>query len=194
MAFVTADRVSDTTTTTGTGNITVSGIAPTGYRALSTVLSISDTFYYCIQSQTTSEWEAGVGTYASSNVFSRTTILASSNNGNLVVFSAGVKTVFVTFPASKTLQVGPTGALSAPFPFQIDVLTVGGSNSLSVTSFTPAYQTGTSRGLFLLIVNGQTFVPAGASPAFSVSGTTVTWLSTVFGLSSTDSVFAVYNY
>ena len=59
MAFVTADRVKDTSTTTGTGSITVSGASPTGYRTFSTVLSAADTFYYCIQSQTTAEWEVG---------------------------------------------------------------------------------------------------------------------------------------
>jgi hypothetical protein len=116
MAFVTADRVSDTTTTTGSGNITVSGIAPTGYRSLSSVLSVGDTFYYCIQSQTTSEWEAGVGTYLSANIFVRTTVLASSNSGSLVTFTSGVKTVFVTFPAAKTLQLTPAGALSVTLP------------------------------------------------------------------------------
>jgi hypothetical protein len=116
MAFVTADRVSDTTTTAGSGDITVSGVAPTGYKALLTVLTVGDTFYYCIQGQATAEWEAGVGTYVSLNVFARTTILASSNNGNLVVFSAGVKTVFITFPAVKTLQLTPAGALSVTLP------------------------------------------------------------------------------
>lgn len=116
MAFVTADRVSDTTTTTGSGDVTVSGVAPTGYKSLSTVLSVGDTFYYCVQSQTTSEWEAGVGTYISLNVFARTTILASSNSGSLVVFAAGVKTVFITFPAAKTLQLTPTGELSVTLP------------------------------------------------------------------------------
>jgi len=112
MAFVSADRVSDTTTTTGTGSITVSGIAPTGYKALSTVLSVGDTFYYCIQGQTTAEWETGTGTYSSFNVFARTTVLASSNSGSLVSFSAGTKTVFITLAAAKTLQLTPTGALS----------------------------------------------------------------------------------
>lgn len=116
MAFVTADRVSDTTTTEGSGNITVSGTAPTGYRSLSSVLSVGDTFYYCIQSQTTAEWEAGVGTYLSANIFVRTTVLASSNSGSLVTFTSGVKTVFVTFPAAKTLQLTPAGELSVTLP------------------------------------------------------------------------------
>lgn len=49
-------------------------------------------------------------------------------------------------------------------------------------------------GLFLLIVNGQVFVPVGTPPAFSVSGTNLTWNSTVFGINPGDSVFAVYSY
>ena len=107
MAFVSADRVSDTTTVTGTGNVTVSGVAPTGYRTLSAVLSVGDTFYYCISDQTTGKWETGTGTYVSANVFARTTVLSSSNSGNAVVFTDGIKTVFVTFPAAQMLQTTP---------------------------------------------------------------------------------------
>jgi len=113
MAFVTADRVKDTSTTTGTGSITVSGASPTGYRTFSTVLSAADTFYYCIQSQTTAEWEVGIGTYSSANVFARTTILSSSNSNLVVSFQAGVKNVFITLSATKTLQLGPADAPTA---------------------------------------------------------------------------------
>jgi hypothetical protein len=113
MAFITADRVKDTSTTTGTGNITVSGGAPIGYRTFSTVLSVSDTFYYCVQGQGTSEWEVGLGTYVSSNQFSRTTVLASSASGSAVSFSAGTKNVFITLPANKTLQFDATGTPTA---------------------------------------------------------------------------------
>jgi len=113
MAFVTADRVKDTSTTTGTGSITVSGASPTGYRTFSTVLSAADTFYYCIQSQTTAEWEVGIGTYSSANVFARTTILSSSNSNLVVSFQAGVKNVFITLSAKKTLQLGPADAPTA---------------------------------------------------------------------------------
>ena len=113
MAFVTADRVKDTSTTTGTGSITVSGAAPTGYRTFSAVLGAGDTFYYCIQGQTTAEFEVGVGTYSSANVFARTTVLASSNSGSAVSFSAGTKNVFITLAATKTLQLGPSDTLTA---------------------------------------------------------------------------------
>jgi len=112
MAFITADRVKDTSTTTGTGNITVSGSAPFGYRTFSTVLSVSDTFYYCIQGQGTSEWEVGLGTYTSSNQFARTTVLSSSASGSAVSFSSGTKSVFITLPAAKTFQLDPSQALT----------------------------------------------------------------------------------
>ena len=109
MAFVTADRVRDTSTTTGTGSFTVSGTAPTGYRTLSAVLTASDTFYYAIQHQTANEWEVGLGTYSSANVFARTTPLASSNAGSAVTFSAGTKDVFITLAANQTLQTPQAG-------------------------------------------------------------------------------------
>lgn len=113
MAFVTADRVRDTSTTSGTGNITVSGTAPTGFRTFSAVLSVGDTFFYAIQSQGANEWEVGVGTYSSANVFARTTVLASSNAGSVVTFSAGTKDVFITLAAAKTIQRQSDGSVYA---------------------------------------------------------------------------------
>lgn len=109
MAFVTADRVRDTSTSTSTGDFTVSGTAPTGFRTFSAVLSVGDTFYYAIQAQGANEWEVGLGTYSSANVFARTTVLSSSNAGSLVTFSAGTKDVFLTLAASKTIQRDASG-------------------------------------------------------------------------------------
>jgi hypothetical protein len=144
MAFVTADRVSDTTTTTGTGTITVSGVAPTSYKALSTVLSVGDTFYYCIQSQTTAEWESGLGTYVSLNAFVRTTVLASSNSGSLVSFTAGVKTVFMTLAATKTVQIDSSDVATVPIlhagtntTWSSAKLHVSGTTDTSYSSFNP---------------------------------------------------------
>jgi hypothetical protein len=111
MAHITADRVRDTSTSTGTGNFTVSGTAPTGFRTLSAVLSVGDTFYYAIQSQGLNEWEVGLGTYSSANVFARTTVLSSSNSGSAVTFSAGTKDVFLTLAAAKTIQREADGSV-----------------------------------------------------------------------------------
>ena len=108
MAFVLADRVKDTTTTTGTGTVTLSGTAPTGYVSFGTAIGNGNNTYYTITAG--SEWEVGIGTYtASGTTLSRTTVLASSNAGSLVTFSAGTKDVFVTYPAGKSINLDTTG-------------------------------------------------------------------------------------
>ena len=99
MAFVVKDRVKETTTTTGTGTVTLLGAA-TGFQSFS-VIGNANTTYYTIAGQTGSEWEVGIGTYtASGTTLSRDTVFASSNSGSKVNFSAGTKDVFVSYPAS----------------------------------------------------------------------------------------------
>ena len=105
MALVVKDRVRETTTTTGTGTITLGGAA-TGFQSFS-VIGDSNTTFYTIQLSNTNEWEVGVGTYTlSGTTLSRDTILESSNSGSAVNFSAGTKDVFVTYPAEKAIYVG----------------------------------------------------------------------------------------
>jgi len=100
MALVLKDRVKETTTTTGTGTITLAG-AVTGYQAFS-VIGNANTTYYCIAGG--SEWEVGIGTYTlSGTTLARTTILSSSNAGAAVNFSVGSKDVFVVYPAGKAV-------------------------------------------------------------------------------------------
>jgi len=102
VAFVLADRVQETTTTTGTGTVTLAG-ASTGFQSFAAVGNGNSTFY-TIADASGSDWEVGIGTYTSSGTtLSRDTVLSSSNSGSLVNFSAGTKNVFVTFPASSTL-------------------------------------------------------------------------------------------
>jgi len=102
MAFVLADRVKETTTTAGTGTVTLLG-ASTGYQSFA-VIGNANTTYYTISAQSGTEWEVGIGTYTSSGTtLSRDTVLASSNAGSLVSFSAGTKDVFVTQPAETTV-------------------------------------------------------------------------------------------
>ena len=105
MALVVKDRVRETTTTTGTGTITLGGAA-TGFQSFS-VIGDSNTTFYTIQLANTNEWEVGIGTYTSSGTtLSRDTILESSNGGSAVNFSAGTKDVFVTYPAEKAIYLG----------------------------------------------------------------------------------------
>ena len=100
MAFVVKDRVKETTTTTGTGTITLAG-AVTGFQAFS-VIGDGNTTFYTIAGG--AEFEVGIGTYTlSGTTLSRTTILESSNAGAAVNFSAGTKDVFVTYPAERSV-------------------------------------------------------------------------------------------
>lgn len=102
MTQVVKDRVKDTTTTTGTGSITLSGSPPTGFQAFSVIGDGNETTY-CITGG--SEWEVGIGTYtASGTVLSRDEVYDSSNSGSLVNFSAGTKDVFVTLPAESHVE------------------------------------------------------------------------------------------
>lgn len=103
MPLVLADRVRETTTTAGTGTVTLAG-AVTGYQTFAAVGN-GNTTYYCIAGQGTSEWEVGIGTYTSSGTtLSRDTVLASSAGGAKVTFSAGTKDVFVTYPSGKSIN------------------------------------------------------------------------------------------
>lgn len=106
MALVLADRVKETTTTTGTGPVTLAG-AVTGFQSFSAVGN-GNTTYYTIADQS-GNWEVGIGTYtASGTTLSRDTVLSSSNGNALVNFGAGDKDVFVTYPSefAQTAQVG----------------------------------------------------------------------------------------
>lgn len=98
MAFTLKDRVKDTTTSTGTGSVTLSGTAPSGFQAFSAIGN-GNVCAYTIAGG--GQWETGIGTYSSSGpTLSRGTVLDSSNGGAAVNFGAGVKDVFVTVPAA----------------------------------------------------------------------------------------------
>jgi hypothetical protein len=110
MALVVKDRVQETTTTTGTGTLSLLG-AVTGFQSFSAIGN-ANTTYYTISSSA-SEWEVGIGTYtASGTTLSRDTILASSNSGAAVNLSAGTKNVYVTYPAGYSVTAGGNGTNS----------------------------------------------------------------------------------
>jgi hypothetical protein len=113
MALVFADRVKETTTTTGTGTVNLAG-ASTGYQTFVAGVGSTNTCYYCIAGQTTAEWEVGLGTVTSGspNTLARNTVLASSNANSAVNFSAGTKDVFVTYPASQVVASTATQTLT----------------------------------------------------------------------------------
>jgi len=126
MALVVKDRVQETTTTTGTGTVTLAG-AVTGFQSFS-VIGDANTTYYAIAGG--SEFEVGIGTYTSlGTTLSRTTVLESSNAGALVNFSAGTKSVFCTYPAEKAIYADASDVVNPPGAI------LGASNTGSVIPF-----------------------------------------------------------
>lgn len=108
MALVLADRVKETSTTTGTGTFTLAG-AVDGFQTFAAI-GDGNTTFYTIALQGGTEWEVGIGTYTSSGTtLARDTILSSSNSGSAVDFSAGTKDVFVTYPSERTITGGGGG-------------------------------------------------------------------------------------
>ena len=154
MAFVLADRVKETTTTTGTGTVTLLG-ASAGYQSFAAI-GDANTTYYTIAGQTGSEWEVGIGTYASSGTtLARTAVISSSNSGSLVNFSAGTKDVFVTYPAEFTSNAigGGIGAVQ----LNADTVTVSGTIAAGQNGFAVGPLTVAS-GVTLTVTSGQRLV------------------------------------
>ena len=155
MAFVVKDRVKETTTTTGTGTITLAG-AVSGFQAFS-VIGDGNNTYYTIQDSTAGTFEVGIGTYTlSGTTLSRDTILESSNAGSAVNFGAGSKDVFVTYPAERSVMAvggGVTSDTGAVYINQAivsqDTTIASGTNGLSVGPITVA------DGVDLTLASGQ---------------------------------------
>jgi hypothetical protein len=133
MAFVVADRVKETTTTTGTGTVTLLG-ASTGFQSFA-VIGNANTTYYTIAGQTGSEWEVGVGTYSSSGTtLARTTVLSNSSatQPSALSFSAGTKDVFVTYPSERAVYTDAAGTSITPNTASVLGLVSGGTGASTV--------------------------------------------------------------
>ena len=139
MAFVIADRVRETTTTTGTGTITLGG-AVTNFETFAANLSNADTTYYAIVDNTNSDFEVGVGTFTSSGTTLARSVIASSNSNNLVDFGAGTKDVFITVPASKIVVEDGSNNVSVGGDVSVgdDLTVLGGVIDFKSNSGSPA--------------------------------------------------------
>lgn len=109
MALVHADRVKETSTTTGTGSYALEG-AVAGFRSFSAAVGNGNTCYYAATDGT--DWEVGVGTFSAPSTLARTTVLASSNGGSAVNWGAVVKTIVCTIPATKFRGADELAALA----------------------------------------------------------------------------------
>jgi hypothetical protein len=127
MALVLNDRVKETTTTTGTGTLTLGG-AVTGFETFAAGIGNSNTTYYAVILPGSAEFEVGLGTLSSdSSTIARTTIISSSNSDSAVNFSAGTKNIFCTIPASKSVFLDASGNVTIGADLSVgDDLTVNG--------------------------------------------------------------------
>ena len=188
MALVLADRVKETTTSTGTTAITLAGAA-TGYQTFLLAIGNANTTYYTIADQSGVNWEVGIGTYTTiGNTLSRDTVLASSNAGALVVFLTGTKDVFVTYPAERALYTG--GPLGTPSSGTLTNAT--GYTYANLSGTVPTWNqntTGTAAGLSatLAIASGGTGATtlAGANLPVTNVANTFTGTQTFTGTSTT---------
>jgi hypothetical protein len=101
MSLIVADRIQETTNTTGTGAYTLGG-AVAGFQTFASVASDTDTVYYSVTDNV--DFEVGLGTYASGGgTITRTTVFSSSNSGSAVNWGIGTKNIFLTYPADKAV-------------------------------------------------------------------------------------------
>ena len=120
MALVINDRVKETSTSSGTGDITLAG-AVQGFISFNTGIAAGNTTYYAIRNEGVDEFEVGLGTLTNATTFARTTIIDNSNGDtNPVNFTTGTTlNVFCTLPASKAIYLdadgSPVGAAGAGF-------------------------------------------------------------------------------
>lgn len=106
-----ADRVKETTTTTGTGTYSLGG-APAGFRTFISAVGSGNLVTYVCTNNT--DWEVGEGTVSSGtpDTLTRTTILASSNSGNAVSWGAGTKEIFLTASATRLATTDKTNTFT----------------------------------------------------------------------------------
>ena len=148
MALVIKDRVKETTTTIGTGTLTLAGAA-NGYQSFAAIGNGNTTYYTIVGG---SQWEVGIGTYTSSGTtLSRDTVLSSST-GSKINLAAGTKDVFVTYPSERAITGGGGGigalvvnATTATESYTIDT----GTNAQSVGPVTVA------SGVTITVSSGQ---------------------------------------
>jgi hypothetical protein len=137
MAFVINDRVKETTSTTGTGTVTLSGAA-TGFQSFSSGIGSSNSTYYTIALG--NQFEVGIGTLTNATTFTRDSVITSSNTNTLVNFSAGTKDIFCTLPASKAIvlntssQIDVTGDTFITTSDGNITLTPNGTGKVSLSS------------------------------------------------------------
>jgi len=111
MALVVKDRVQETSTTSGTGTLTLAGAVP-GFQTFSSSIGNGNTTFYTIYDNVAQAWEVGIGTVGAGTL-SRDTVLSNSSGGTSPLTLAGnSSSVFCTYPAEKSVNLNASGNVS----------------------------------------------------------------------------------
>jgi hypothetical protein len=157
MALVLADRVQETSTTTGTGTLTLAG-AVLGYRTFAAGIGSGNTCYYTITNAAGS-WEVGIGTVGTGTL-ARTTLLSSST-GAFVSFT-GTLNVFVTYPAGRAVyRDESTGTAYSPALASSNGLTLNNA-TVSANYTIPTGYNAVSAGPVTVAAGVVVTVPSGS--------------------------------
>lgn len=112
MALVVKDRVQETTTTSGTGTLTLAG-AVAGYQAFSSAIGNGNTTFYTIYDNIAQVWEVGIGTVGAGTL-ARTTVLSNSSGTTSPISLPGnAAAVFCTYPAEQSVNLDASNNVSA---------------------------------------------------------------------------------
>ena len=108
MALVLADRVQETSITSGTGTLTLSGAVP-GFQTFSTAIGNGNTTFYTIYDSTSTEWEVGIGTVGAGTL-ARNTVLSNSLGTTAFINLAGnTVNVWCDYPYEKSVNLDASG-------------------------------------------------------------------------------------
>lgn len=110
MALV-APLVRETTTTTGTGNLTLAGVPDAVFRTFNAAFGLNRVFHYFIFDDTNNAWEDGEGYLTNSTTLVRARILLSSNSNAVVNLGSGTKAVYCTFSTEEYIDKATMHAL-----------------------------------------------------------------------------------
>ena len=175
MALVINDRVKETTTTTGTGAVSLGG-AVTGFETFAAGIGNSNTVYYCIAHQDQAEFEVGLGTLdGDSSDLTRTTVISSSNSDSAVDFSAGTKDVFCTIPASK--MVFEDGSNDVTIGRNLTVtgdLTISGDDLTMATNTSGAALIGDGSNFNPVVISGDVSIATNGAASLAAAQTNIT--------------------
>ncbi len=175
MALVINDRVKETTTTTGTGAVSLGG-ATTGFENFAAGVGNSNTTYYVISHQTASEWEVGLGTLdGDSSDLTRTTVISSSNSDSAVDFAAGTKDVFCTIPASKLIfeDANNDATIGRNLTVTGD-LTISGDDLTMATNTSGAALIGDGSNFNPVVISGDVSIATNGAASLAAAQTNIT--------------------